>query len=94
MIPENRSKGHWKKRAGATSPKGQQAMALAQIYPDPEKGGRGKKSERMDETSTLFCEVLRTLGAICRIKRTKVSVVRLNGLPASEQQELIFYRME
>ena len=25
--------------------KGQQAMALAMIYPEPEKGGRGKKSE-------------------------------------------------
>jgi hypothetical protein len=33
--------------------KGQQAMALAMIYPVPEKGGRGKK-KTMDETSTLF----------------------------------------
>jgi ParB-like nuclease domain len=33
--------------------KGQQAMALAMIYPMPEKGGRGKK-KTMDETSTLF----------------------------------------
>jgi hypothetical protein len=34
--------------------KGQQAMALAMIYPEPEKGGRGKKKERVEETSTLF----------------------------------------
>jgi ParB-like chromosome segregation protein Spo0J len=33
--------------------KGQQAMAMAMIYPAPEKGGRGKK-KTMDETSTLF----------------------------------------
>jgi hypothetical protein len=33
--------------------KGQQAMAVAMIYPVPEKGGRGKK-KTMDETSTLF----------------------------------------
>ena len=33
--------------------KGQQAMALAMIYPEPEKGGRGKKSEarNLEETS-------------------------------------------
>ena len=30
---------------GAYLMKAQQAMALAMIYPDPEKGGRGKKSE-------------------------------------------------
>jgi hypothetical protein len=29
-------------------------MALAMIYPNPEKGGRGKKKERVEETSTLF----------------------------------------
>jgi hypothetical protein len=34
--------------------KGQQAMALAMIYPEPEKGGRGHKKERVDETSMLF----------------------------------------
>jgi ParB-like nuclease domain len=28
--------------------KGQQAMALAMIYPEPEKGGRGKKSEALN----------------------------------------------
>jgi ParB-like nuclease family protein len=33
--------------------KGQQAMAVAMIYPVPEKGGRGKK-KTMDETSILF----------------------------------------
>jgi hypothetical protein len=33
--------------------KGQQAMAVAMIYPAPGKGGRGKK-KTMDETSTLF----------------------------------------
>jgi len=34
--------------------KGQQAMALTMIYPEPEKGGRGKKKERVEETSTVF----------------------------------------
>jgi hypothetical protein len=33
--------------------KGQQAMAVAMMYPVPEKGGRGKK-KTMDETSILF----------------------------------------
>jgi hypothetical protein len=33
--------------------KGQQAMAFAFIYPEGEKGGRGKKSERVVETTTL-----------------------------------------
>jgi hypothetical protein len=28
--------------------KGQQAMALAMIYPEPEKGGRGKKSQALN----------------------------------------------
>ena len=34
--------------------KGQQAIALAMIYPEAEKGGRGNKKERVAETSTLF----------------------------------------
>jgi hypothetical protein len=34
--------------------KGQQAMALAMIYPEPERRGRGKTKQRVDETSTLF----------------------------------------
>ena len=29
--------------------KGQRAMAIAMIYPEPEKGGRGKKSVRITE---------------------------------------------
>jgi hypothetical protein len=33
--------------------KGQQAMAVAMVYPVPEKGGRGKK-KTVDESSTLF----------------------------------------
>jgi len=32
--------------------KGQQAMAM--VYPEPEKGGRGNKKERVDEKSALF----------------------------------------
>src|SRR5215831_9170939 len=32
--------------------KGQQAMALAMIYPDAEKGGRGKKSEARNSSET------------------------------------------
>ena len=35
--------------------KGQQAMAVAMVYPVPEQGGRGKK-KTMDETSTLFSQ--------------------------------------
>lgn len=34
--------------------KGQQAMALAMIYPEPEKGGRGRVKERVEESSTFF----------------------------------------
>jgi hypothetical protein len=33
---------------------GQRAMAIALIYPEPEKGGRGNKKERVEETSGLF----------------------------------------
>ena len=29
--------------------KGQQAMAVAMVYPEPEKGGRGKKSSKIEE---------------------------------------------
>jgi hypothetical protein len=29
--------------------KGQQAMAVAKIYPEPEKGGRGKKNPLLNE---------------------------------------------
>ncbi len=36
--------------------KGQQAMALAMIYPEPEKGGRGKTKERVEETSAVFSQ--------------------------------------
>jgi hypothetical protein len=35
--------------------KGQQAMAMAMIYPEPEKGGRGKK-KKVEQSSTLFSE--------------------------------------
>jgi hypothetical protein len=35
----------WKLGPRRNLTKGQQAMALARIYPEPEKGGRGKKSE-------------------------------------------------
>jgi hypothetical protein len=34
--------------------KGQQAMALAMTYPEPEKGGRGNKKQRVEETSAVF----------------------------------------
>ena len=34
--------------------KGQQAMALAMIYPEPERGGRGNEKERVEEISTPF----------------------------------------
>jgi hypothetical protein len=34
--------------------KGQQAMALAFIYPEAEKGGRGHSKERVEETSILY----------------------------------------
>lgn len=34
--------------------KGQQAMLLAMVHPEPEKGGRGRFKERVEETSTDF----------------------------------------
>jgi hypothetical protein len=33
--------------------KGQQAMALAMLYPEPEKGGRGKKSRALNSTVSV-----------------------------------------
>ena len=36
--------------APCQSAKGHQAIALAMIYPDPEKGGRGKKAKNFSET--------------------------------------------
>ncbi|MGR9189924.1 hypothetical protein [Rhizobium leguminosarum] len=34
--------------------KGARAMAVAMMYPEPEKGGRGHKKERVEISSTLF----------------------------------------
>lgn len=46
--------------------KGQRAMALAMIYPEPEKGGRGHKKERVDETSTVSAKRLQLARTVLR----------------------------
>jgi hypothetical protein len=38
--------------------KSQKAVAMAMIYPNAEKGGRGKKAETAEETSTVFSKKL------------------------------------
>ena len=46
--------------------KGQRAMALAMIYPGPEKGGRGHRSERAAETATVSATRLRQARLVLR----------------------------
>jgi hypothetical protein len=41
--------------------KGQQAMAVAKIYPEPEKGGRGKKGSVSEEFSGTRVSYARTV---------------------------------
>src|SRR4051812_35481063 len=41
-------------------------MELAMIYPEPEKGGRGHRSERVQETGTVSRERLRQARTVLR----------------------------
>lgn len=60
--------------------KGQQAMAHAILYPEPEKGGRGKVKERVDETSTVFsAKRLQLARAILRDRNQQFEDAKKNG---------------
>ena len=55
--------------------KGQQAIAMAMLYPEPEKGGRGKKSERVAETTTFSLSRLTQARAVLRFSRPMAEAV-------------------
>ena len=70
--------------------KGQQAIALALLYPEAEKGGRGKKKERVDETSTFSAKRLQQARAILAHSRELAIAVR-NGV---EKFDIALKRVE
>src|SRR5689334_13817340 len=45
---------------------GQRAISLAMLYPEPEKGGRGHRKERVDETSTVSAKRLQLARLVLR----------------------------
>lgn len=55
--------------------KGQQAMALAMIYPEPETGGRGKKSQRVEETSTFSTKRLQQARSVLAFSKPMAEAV-------------------
>ena len=61
--------------------KGQQAMALAMMYPEPEKGGRGKKSEAKtsQKLGGFSAARLDQARAVLRWSRTKAEAVLAGG---------------
>jgi len=64
--------------------KGQQAMALAMIYPEAEKGGRGKKSERAAETVGFSATRLRQARSVLRFSRPMAEGI-LKGTDSLDQ---------
>jgi len=60
--------------------KGQQAMALAVIYPEPEKGGRGKRSENSKETLGFSTMRLSQARAILRHSREMAQSVLADAI--------------
>jgi hypothetical protein len=66
--------------------KGQQAMALAMIYPDAEKGGRGKKSEarNLEETSKFTYRRLNQARSVLRHSRDLAESVLKGSIPLDE----------
>jgi hypothetical protein len=59
-------------------------MAVAMVYPAPEKGGRGKK-KTVDETSTLFGSKRLQLARTVLVSRTRQfdgrEIEIIDGLP-------------
>ena len=64
--------------------KGQQAMALAMIYPDPEKGGRGKNSKLKLPFSLMRLSQARS---VLRSSRSLAEAVLKGTLPLNEAVE-------
>lgn len=65
--------------------KGQQAMALAPIYPEPEKGGSGKKSERAAESASLFSATrLKQARSVLRHSRDLAESVLIGSVSLDE----------
>lgn len=62
--------------------KAQRAMAVAMVYPEPEKGGRGKKSSRTEEfTSAAHISRART---VLRHSRSLAEAVLVGGKSLSD----------
>jgi hypothetical protein len=58
-------------------PKGQRAMAVAFVYPEPEKGGRGKKGKAAETGASRTS--LRTCA--CKFAHTSWSPLKIGGRP-------------
>ncbi len=71
--------------------KGQQAMALAFLYPEPEKGGRGKKSEAINsaESAGFSARRLNEARSILRYSRELAECV-LEGLVSFDKTLEVF----
>jgi len=67
--------------APCQSAKGHQAIALAMIYPDPEKGGRGKKAKNFSETEGFSAARLSQARSVLRNSRPLVLAVLAGGKP-------------
>jgi hypothetical protein len=65
--------------------KGQRAMATAMIYPEPEKGGRGKK--RVEKTSEVFSNKLLSQARTVLAYTPELAKQVLDGLPLAEAYE-------
>jgi hypothetical protein len=64
-------------------------MALAMIYPEPEKGGRGRKKERVEETTTFSEKRLQQARAVLRHSRALADEVLKGATPFDKALEQI-----
>lgn len=64
--------------------KGQQAMALAMIYPEPEKGGRGKRSQNRESLSRTMENRLSQCRSVLRHSRDLAETVLSGVTPLDE----------
>ncbi len=64
--------------------KGQRAMAVALIYPEPEKGGRGKKSGNSKENLGFSTMLLSNARTVLQYAKDHVRDVMSGAMPLDE----------
>lgn len=69
--------------------KGQRAMALAFLYPDPEKGGRGKKSRNSPETGGFSLQRLSDARSVLRHSRELAEAVRDGSMSLDDALKIV-----